>query len=156
MTEYAKKGHPILGIVLGVLGIIAALFLCVMTGWIGGAIAGILGLIGLLLGIFAVKGGKKGGGIGSIVVGAIAILLAVVMTFTTIASFTEMRKIATAEETPLMAKYMDNPGLGLMGVVLNMGKDLEGKDQAAQDDLASKLKAEFDILNKKLEESKGK
>jgi hypothetical protein len=43
-----------------------------------------------------------------------------------------------------------------MGVVLNMGKDLEGKDQAAQDDLASKLKAEFDILNKKLEESKGK
>ena len=154
MSNYEKKGHPVLGIVLGILGIAAALFLCLLTGWIGGAVALIFGVIALLLGIFAVKGGKKGGGIGSIVVGVLAIILAVAMTFTTIGGLTEMKKLATAEETPLMAKYMDNPSLGFLGIVLNIGKDLEGKDQAAQDDLANKLKAEYDILNKKLEELK--
>ena len=154
MSNYEKKGHLVLGIVLGILGIAAALFLCLLTGWIGGGVALIFGVIALLLGIFAVKGGKKGGGIGSIVVGVLAIILAVAMTFTTIGGLTEMKKLATAEETPLMAKYMDNPSLGFLGIVLNIGKDLEGKDQEAQDDLANKLKAEYDILNKKLEELK--
>ena len=154
MSNYEKKGHPVLGIVLGILGIAAALILCLLAGWIGGAVALVFGVIALLLGIFAVKGGKKGGGIGSIVCGVLAIVLAIVMTFTTIGALTEMKKFATAEETPLMAKYLDNPNLGFLGVVLNIGNDLEGKDETARDDLANKLKAEYDILNKKLEEMK--
>lgn len=39
----APKAHPILGIVLGLLGIAAALALCLFTGMIGGMIAGALG-----------------------------------------------------------------------------------------------------------------
>ena len=33
-----KTGHPVLGIVLGILGIIAALLLCIFAGVIGGVI----------------------------------------------------------------------------------------------------------------------
>ena len=59
MSNYEQKsGHPVLGIILGILGIIAALFLCLLTGVIGGAIAGILGLAAVLTGMAARKGGK--------------------------------------------------------------------------------------------------
>lgn len=153
MSNIEKKGHPILGIVLGILGIAAALFLCMVTGWIGGAVAILLGVLGVLLGIFAVKGGKKGSGIGSIVVGALAVILAVTMTVSTIAVLNGVKKFATEEETPLMAKYLDDPNMGFLGIILNVGKDLDGKDQAAQQDLVGRLQAEYDILNKKLTEA---
>ena len=47
-----------MGIVLGILGIIAALLLCLFTGVIGGAVAGILGLAAVLIGMAARKGGR--------------------------------------------------------------------------------------------------
>jgi len=142
MTEYAKKGHPVLGIILGAIGIIIAVTLCLLTGVIGGAVALILGLIALLLGISAVKGGKKGGGIGSIVVGAIAILLAVIMTFTTVVLFKEMQRRANeTPQTPLMAKYLNDPYTGFVGMVLNMSKD------NLNDAKAEELKAEMDYLS---------
>ena len=60
MYNYEKKtGHPVLGIVLGILGIIAALLLCLFTGVIGGAVAGILGLAAVPIGMTARKGGRE-------------------------------------------------------------------------------------------------
>ena len=59
-----KSGHPVAGIILGVLGIAAALFLCLLTGVIGGAVAGILGVLALVLGFKARSGGR---GIGAII-----------------------------------------------------------------------------------------
>jgi len=152
MTDYEKKGHPVLGIILGAIGIIVAVTLVLVTGVVGGGVALVLGVIALLLGIGAVKGGKKGGGIGSIVVGAIAILLAVVMTFSTVTLFREMQKRAdeNIEKTPLMAKYLKDPYMGFLGMVLNMSKD--NLDEAKAED----LRAEMDYLSNVIQQEQQK
>ena len=90
MSNYEQKsGHPVLGIILGILGIVAALFLCLLTGVIGGVIAGILGLAAVLTGMAARKGGK---GIGAIVAGALAIILAVVLTVGSVRTFQQIQE----------------------------------------------------------------
>jgi len=145
-NHFERKGHPILGIVLAILGIAAAMFLCLLTGLIGGGIALLFGVIALLLGIFAVKGGKKGGGIASIILALIAIVLAVVLTVSTIAGFREMKKVVSAEETPLMAKYLDrgNLNLGFVGILMGISKE-EMNDQTAEE-----LRKEMEFLDQKV------
>ena len=145
-TNEQKKGYPVLGIILAILGIAAAMFLCLLTGLIGGAVALAFGVAALVLGIFAVKGGKKGGGITSIVLAVIAIILAIVLTMATITSFNEMKRIAVAEETPLMAKYLNSPSLGFIGILLNIPKE-DMNDQTAE-----ALRKELDLLSKKMSE----
>ena len=81
MNSYGKKGHPVLGIVLGILGLAAALLLPFLTGVIGGAIGVILGAAGLLLGLSSRRGGK---GMGAVVFGALAIVLSLTMTVSSI------------------------------------------------------------------------
>ncbi len=142
MNNYEKKGHPILGIVLAVIGIMVALVLTLLTGVIGGAVAGVLGLVALLLGVFAVKGGKKLGGIVSILAGVMAVILAVTMTLGTISVLDDAKKKAQNNpDTPMVAKYLDNTSLGLMGILLKIPKN-EGEATA---DLEA-LKKELDIL----------
>ncbi len=142
MDNYEKKGHPVLGVVVGIVGIMAALLLSMLTGVIGGAVAGILGLIALLLGVFAIKGGKKLGGIVSILAGVMAVILAVTMTLGTISVLDDAKKKAQNNpDTPMMAKYLDNTSLGLMGILLKIPKN-EGEANA---DLTS-LQKELDIL----------
>ena len=63
-----KSGHPVLGIVLGIMGIGIALTLTVLTGVVGGGVALLLGLLALILGVKASKGGAR---IGSILVGVV-------------------------------------------------------------------------------------
>ena len=81
----APKAHPILGIVLGLLGIAAALALCLFTGMIGGMIAGALGFSAFLLGVSARRSNK---GSGAIAAGALAIGLAVLLTVGSVNTFT--------------------------------------------------------------------
>ena len=50
MTDYEKKGHPVLGIILGAIGIIVAVTLVLVTGVVGGGVALVLGVIALLVG----------------------------------------------------------------------------------------------------------
>ena len=137
--NYEKKsGHPVLGIVLAILGVLIALFFALFAGIAGGAVAGVLGLIAVLLGISA-RGGK---GITSIVLGAIAIILAVSLTIGSVALLNKARETAASNpETPLLAKYLDNPNMGLIGIVLNIAKD--GGDTTNLD----ALKKELDIVN---------
>ena len=121
-TYNDKKGHPILAVVLGILGIAVALFLCLLTGIVGGIIAGVLGLAALLIGVLGKKNGGKG--VGGIITGVLAILLAVTMTVTTIASFRALKE--KAEESgiaPLVARYFDNPSLGLIGAAMKIPQD---------------------------------
>ena len=133
MSEYRKTGHPILGVILGLLGIAAAIFLAMLAGVIGGGIAIAFGLAALLIGI---SGRKKGGkGIGAIIVGALAILLAVALTATTVGSLKEMhQKAVESGNAPLVAKYAENPYLGLLGVALKLPND-EGTLQELTDQL---------------------
>ena len=59
MEPKVKTGHPVLGILLGLLGIGAALLLTFVTGVIGGGIALLFGVLAVVLGVKARKGGKE-------------------------------------------------------------------------------------------------
>ena len=120
MSNSTGNGHPILGVVLGIFGILAALLLTLTTGIVGGGIAIILGLIAVLLGLKARKLGGKG--IGAIIVGAIAVILAISMTVSSISAMKAM-KTEAAEKNLEIAKYIDKPYLGLMGVIMSLPKD---------------------------------
>ncbi len=115
------KTHHVLGVVLGILGILIALLLTLLTGVIAGAVAVLLGLIAVLLGFQARKAGK---GMGAIICGALAIILAVVLCVNTVTLFKELRR--TAEESgvaPLVAQYADRPALGVLGLVIGAVQD---------------------------------
>ncbi len=116
--QKAKTGHPVLGILLGILGICAALLLTFLTGIVGGSLAFLLGLAALLLGMKARNG--KGRGIGAIAAGALAVVLAVLLTAGSVSSFrTLYTEAVTTNMAPLVARYLDKPYLGLAGMLLN-------------------------------------
>ena len=133
MNEYTKKGHPVLGVILGILGIVAALLLFFFVGVVGGIIAGLLGLAAVLIGLSARKHGK---GTAAVVTGILAIILAVFLTLQSVSFYTGIRDKAEkyAEEAPLVVKYLDNPYLGLMGIIMNLPQD-EGTAQELVDQL---------------------
>lgn len=129
-----KSGHPVLALVLGIIGIIAALLLCLLSGIIGGAIAGAFGLAALLIGISSRKYGK---GMGGIVTGVIAILLAVSLTTASVNVYRELQKKAEATGVaPLMSKYLNKPELGIVGLIINIPTD-----EGSLDDLSKELDA---------------
>ena len=133
-----RKTHHVAGIVLGVIGILCALLLSFLFGVAGGAAALLLGVIALLLGIQARKAGK---GMGAIITGALAIVLAIALTVSTINVFTALHKAAVENgETPLMAKYAEKPYLGFMGIIIEAAKG----DEASLEQMAKEL----EILNK--------
>ncbi len=124
MSNYeTKTGHPVLAVVLGILGILIALFATLLTGIIGGIVAGVLGIAALLIGFFGKKNGGKG--IGGIVTGALAIILAIAMTVSSVRVYQTMKDKAAeyADEFPLVVKTLDNPSLGMIGMLTNMPKD---------------------------------
>ena len=85
----------------------------------------IKGLIAILLGVLArSKGGK---GVGAIVTGILAVVLAVVMTSTSIGLVKTLQDIAKdhADVAPHVSKYIGeaNPNMGFVGVVFNIPQD---------------------------------
>ena len=116
-----KVGHPVAGILLGIAGIAIALMLTLLFGVIAGAVAGILGIGAVLLGYFARKKGTRG--MGAIVSGALAIILAISMTFASAGILKTMKDVAeTSGVAPTFAKYMDNPYMGIAGMAANAAK----------------------------------
>ena len=145
MSDYPiKRGHPVLAIVLGILGILIAFFLTLIGGVIAGAVALILGVVALLLGISGRKAG--GSGLGGIIIGALAIILAVAMTFGTISTFTEIQKQAEkyADEAPLVVKSLKSPYLGMVGMMVNVPKDEGSLDE---------LTKQFNLVSEKIKEA---
>lgn len=141
MSTYDKsyvKTHHVAGLILGLLGIAIALLLTVVAGVIAGALAAILGLVGLLLGLQARKAGK---GWPAIIAGALAIILAVVMTVSSVGIYKLLHEKALENgNTPMIEKYCRNPYLGVVGIVIEAAKDGEQNiDQLTQ---------EIDTLNK--------
>ena len=127
-----KIGHPVLGIVLGILGIAIAVLLTIMFGIIAGGTAALLGIVAVVLGVSARKGGR---GIGAIVTGCMAVIVAVTMMFTTVTALNLMHK--TALETgkaPVFAECFDNPYLGLSSVYFKIAGD-ETKLKAVTEEL---------------------
>ena len=125
-----KAGHPVLGIILGIAGIGIALLMTLLFGVIAGAVAGALGIGAALLGFFARKRGKRG--MGAIVAGALAIVLAISMTFASANTMKAMKEAAESSGVaPTFAKYMDNPYLGIYAVAANTAK-AENTDEAVK------------------------
>ena len=138
MSTYENKnkvGHPVLGVVLAILGIGIAVLFTLLFGVIAGAAAAILGIVGILLGVGARKGGR---GIGAIVTGALALVVAVAMMFTTIGAMGAMHKAALETgKAPVFAECFENPWMGLSSIYFKVAGD-EAKMQA--------LSAELDAL----------
>ena len=138
-----KVGHPVAGIVLGILGIAVALLMTLLFGVIAGAVAGVLGIVATLLGVSAHKRGNRG--VGAIVAGALALVLAVSLTFTSANMLKTMKETAVSSGVaPHFAKYMDNPYLGIAGMAANAVEDMKGNDT----DVLKTLQGELDALNK--------
>lgn len=132
-----KSGHPVLGIILAVVGIAFAILSTLATGVIGGGIAVVLGIAAVLLGIHARKSGR---GTGAIVVGVIAVILAVIMMIMTVNIFTMLRKQAEeAGDAPLVVRYADKPYLGIFGMALSVpNNEAEQKEFTEQMNLLVK------------------
>ena len=88
-TEFSPKTHTVLAVVLGILGILIGFLLTFVGGVVAGALALILGVAALLIGVKDYKATKKG--MGSIIVGVLAILVAIVMTVTSTAIFSALQ-----------------------------------------------------------------
>ena len=136
-----KIGHPVASIVLGILGISVALLMTLLFGVIAGAVAGVLGITAVLLGISAHKHGGRG--VGAIVAGALAVVLAVCLTFTSVGMMKHLKATADASGVaPNFARYMDNPYLGLSSVVANAVNDSKNPDAVKT------IQGELEALNK--------
>ena len=135
MSTYENKnkvGHPVLGIVLAILGIGIAVLFTLLFGVIAGAVATILGIVGILLGVGARKGGR---GIGAIVTGAVAVVVAVAMMFTTVGAMNLMHKAALETgKAPVFAECFESPYLGLSSVYFKVAGD-EPKTKALMDEM---------------------
>ena len=135
-----KVGHPVAGIVLGIAGIAIAVLMTLLFGVIAGAVAGVLGIVSVLLGCSARKHGTRG--VGAIVTGALAVVLAVSMTFASAGMMKQLK--ATADSSgvaPNLARYMDNPYMGLASVAMNAVNDSKNPDAVKT------IQGELDALN---------
>ncbi len=138
-----KIGHPVAGIILGIVGIAIAVLMTLLFGVIAGAVAAALGIGAALLGISARR--KGGRGVGAIVAGALALVMAVSMTFTSANLLKTMKNTAVSSGVaPTFAKYMDNPYLGLAGVAANAAEDIKTNGT----DVTKTLQSELEALNR--------
>ena len=130
----------VLGVVLAVVGIIAAFIGTVLFGWIGGAVAAAFGVIGVLLGFRARKNSEKQKGMGAIVTGIIAVVLAVVMIFTMQSAMKtikdklleELEKQGGSGKFPTVAKYAESAdtSTGFIGLVNSMATKVTEEDKS--------------------------
>lgn len=125
MKNEHKKGHPVLGVVLGIMGMLAGA-LGFLTGIIGGGIALLIGVTALILGIMA---GKRGAV--AIIAGLLAIVVAVGGTMGGIGMVEQLReKAEKSGQAPLIAKYAgEKPYLGVLGLAMSIPEG-EGDLQA--------------------------
>ena len=113
----------ILGFIFGLLAVAGAVFLTFLFGTVGCVIVGVLALVAFILGI--VKRKKDGkGGISSIVVGVVAVILAFILTGLWSNMFSELHEKALEYKPDgLWAQAPDDVDHGLMGVVSQLPMD---------------------------------
>ena len=116
----AKGGHPVLGLVLGVFGIVTALLMGLVTGVIACGAALLLGVLAVILGFNARKAGR---GMGAIITGIIAVMTAVMMTMSAVSIIGTIKQEAVKKgNAPLVVQCADYPYLGLTGFLRSAGE----------------------------------
>ena len=114
--------HSIGGIILVILSLVVAIITPMLFGVIGGGVAVVLAVIAILLAVRCVKKGGKGKGV--VIISAVSILLAVIMTVTAVAAFTKFKEaVKKYGDAPLVERYLDNPYFGFSGMLMKASKD---------------------------------
>lgn len=143
----------IAAIILGILGLICALFGPLLAGWIGGLVAILFALAAGILG-FLVRKKEEGKGLASIILGAIAVILAVSMIAGT-ANTMKLMKDRLMDETNMndgkfrtVAKYVEHAdtNTGLLGFATSIARHVTEEDQAAVEE---EMKSLSELLNEK-------
>ena len=142
--------HSIGGIILIILSVAVSVICTLLFGVVGGGVAALLAIIAILLAVRCMKKGGKGKGV--VIVGVVAILLAALMSAMMVTTFRSMQKSAeNYGDVPLVAKYLDNPYLGVSGIIINASRD----GDVDIDELRAQLERMNDHI-KAESESKGK
>ncbi len=129
-----KIGHPVAGIVLAILGIGIAVLFTLLFGIIASSVAVLLGIGAILLGVHARKGGR---GMGAIITGAVAVLTAAAMLFSTVGIMNTMHRAALETgKAPVFAECFDSPYLGISSVVFKVAGN-EAKVKELMDEMES-------------------
>ena len=140
-----KSGHPVAGVIIALLSIAVSVLLTLLFGVIAGAVAGLLGLLALSLGV---KARRCGRGLGAIICGVLAIVLAVTMSIGSVDMMKHLKETADKSGVaPTFSRYMNNPYFGIVGVAANASEDLKNTDTAAT------IQKELDALNNYANES---
>ena len=135
------------GIVLGVLALIAAFIAPLMGGWIGGAATIVLAVGALVLGVLSRKKSENKKGMGGIVLGVIAAVLAVVMIVSTSSMMKTMKDKLLDEldkqgsKFPTVAKYAEqaDTDTGFIGFINSMAGKVSEEDKAKFEEEAKDL-----------------
>jgi Na+(H+)/acetate symporter ActP len=132
----------IAGIIVGILGLAAALIAILLAGWIGGAVAIVLGIGAIVLGFFARKKNGKGG-VGAIVIGVIAALIAAIMIPSTATMMKTVKDNALKkmDNFPIVSKYAEqaDTNTGLYGFIASMATKVTEEDKVAFEEEAKNL-----------------
>lgn len=123
----------VLGIILGIIAILCAVFATFLFGTVGGIIAGLLGAGAIVLGFLKRKKDGKGG-IGAIAVGALSLIMAISLTGTWSTMFSDIHKKA-ADNMPdsLWAQVSEETNGGLMGIINRLPQDEASINQLVEE-----------------------
>lgn len=126
------------GIILGIVGLIAAVAATLFFGWIGGAVAIVLGAVAIILGLLKRKKSGKSG-VGAVVLGVLAVIVAVSLISTTGTMMstlkTNLLKEIDQQESKhaTVAKYVEmaDTNTGFMGFISSMAGKVSEEDKPA-------------------------
>ncbi len=130
----------ILAVVLGLVAIVCAIFVSLLLGTTGGIIAGVLGVGAVVLGLLKRKKSGKGG-IGGIVVGVLAVIMAFSMTNLWSGMFTMLHdKAVELKPDGMWATVTEDARGGLMGIFKKLPGD-EASLNALMDEMNELMNA---------------
>ena len=132
METQAKK-HSVGGIIFLILSILLAATSPLFFGVIGG-VAVLFAIIAMIFAFSRLKKGGKGKGV--VIVSVLSIVLAVIMTITSVSTYKKLHEAALSTgKTPLVAKYLDNPYMGMIGFISNATKSENVDLEQLQDEI---------------------
>lgn len=123
----------ILGVILGILAVGCALLATMLFGTTGCIIAIVIAVVAIALGVLKRVKDKKGG-IASIVIAVLAIILAFSMAGMWSKTFTTLHdKAVEYKPEGLWAQVTENVNGGLMGIINNLPKDEASLDKLVEE-----------------------
>lgn len=127
--ENQKKGHGLLAVILGILGILIVFFAGLPFGLFGIVPALVLAVLAIVLGINTKRATGQGGK-GGVISGIIAVFFCLMSFMLIMAIKTGFKSPQFQEMSPTLAAHSDQCLKGLLGVFLTMDEDEQKKVQA--------------------------